>query len=286
MKKSLTLLSFGFAFLLFNACGSGESNGGNGNGEDSTGTEVGDTAQPAKAQLDFHSGGLHVYALENSPEFPNAKLELTEPAPGADLAEGESQFSFSVENFDLKAATEGHETMGLANSHHGQHIHFIVDNGPYSAHYEDAFKMSLDPGPHVLLAFLSRSWHESVKSPEAFIIRQFVVGTPEEGYKEANLSAPHMFYSRPKGSYKHGEYDKLLLDFFLLNTELNPEGNKVRATINGAQFTFTKWVPYVIEGLEAGEVKIKLELLDKDGNLVDSPYNPVDRTVTLEAAEM
>ena len=36
-----------------------------------------------------------------------------------------------------------------------------------------------------------------------------------------------------------------------------------------------------MEGLPKGEVTIKLELLDSEGNLVESPFNPVERTVTL-----
>ena len=43
-----------------------------------------------------------------------------------------------------------------------------------------------------------------------------------------------------------------------------------------------EWAPYYIEGLAKGEVKIKLELIDTSGNLIDTPFNPSERTVTLE----
>ena len=34
----------------------------------------------------------------------------------------------------------------LANSAKGQHIHFIVNNGPYSAHYSNNFEKDIENG--------------------------------------------------------------------------------------------------------------------------------------------
>ena len=91
-----------------------------------------------------------------------------------------------------------------------------------------------------------------------------------------------MFYSRPKGVYEGNDTKKLLLDFYLVNTEISAGGNKVRATINDSEFMIDEWVPYYIEGLSTGEVTIKLELLNSNGKLINSPFNPVVRLVTLK----
>ena len=179
--------------------------------------------------------------------------------------------------------TSDAEGKGLANSGKGQHIHFILDNDPYSAHYEPKAEKELAEGGHVLLAFLSRSYHESVKSADAYIIKSFTVGEAEGA--EFDMEGAHLFYSRPKGEYTMNEGDQLLLDFFLLNTELAADGNKVKATINGEEHVIDKWAPYGISGLEMGEVTVKLELIDADGNAVEGPFNVVERTVTLKAPE-
>ena len=76
--------------------------------------------------------------------------------------------------------------------------------------------------------------------------------------------------------------NKLLLDFYLINTEISSEGNKVKATIQDNEFIIDEWVPYYIEGLPKGEIIIKLELIDSNGILIDTPFNPSTRTVTLE----
>ena len=97
-----------------------------------------------------------------------------------------------------------------------------------------------------------------------------------------DLSSEFLFYSRPKGVYKGADTKKLLLDFYLVNTEISPQGNKVRATVNGKEFIIDEWVPYYIAGLQIGEVTVKLELINSNGELIDAPFNPVERKVTLE----
>jgi hypothetical protein len=275
-NSSKFLLSIGLSALLAAGC---TNTGGTpeGGSTDSTATQ-------ASGGVSWEKGGIKVTLLENSSQFPDAKLELTSPERGTDLLAGENTFEFNVTGYTLGQQTPDAATKGIANSDKGQHIHFILNNGPYTAQYEPTVKAPLEDGHYVLLSFLARSYHESIKTPNAYQLRQFVVGSPGS-FKEADLKAPHIFFSRPKGKYTGPkETDKLLLDFYLVNCDLGPDGNKVRATINGQEFTFTQWAPYLIEGLPLGEVKIKLELLDSKGQLIPSPFNPVERTATLEPA--
>ena len=126
--------------------------------------------------------------------------------------------------------------------------------------------------------FLSRSFHESVKNPNAFSLIQVSSGAQE--YEPYDLESEFLFYSRPKGVYEGDDIKKLLLDFYLINTEISADGNKVRATIQDKEFIIDEWAPYYIEGLAKGEVKIKLELIDSSRNLIATPFNPSERTVT------
>ena len=258
LKNNLFLV----VLLLAAACGSSQK-------EETTESEV-PQETPAEITLTKMTG---------SPEYRDASLELLAPATDA-VDTGAIAFSFKVQNYELGVQTEGAGTNGLANSGNGQHIHFIVDNGPYSAHYEPDFEKALAPGSHVILAFLSRSYHESVKNPNSFVVTQINAGGAAAA--EVDFSAPHMFYSRPKGTYSGSDTEKLMLDFFLVNTELSADGNKVRATVNDSEFIIDEWAPYVIEGLPLGQVTIKLELIDAAGNAVPGPFNTVERTVLLE----
>ena len=210
--------------------------------------------------------------LEGSPPYSNAKISTASITLGN---ENEYTFSFDVSDYELGAQTINNVESQLANSGKGQHIHFIVNNGPYSAHYINNFKKKLNDENNVILAFLSRSYHESVKNPNAFVLTQI-------GENKIDLNNEFLFYSRPKGTYKGKDTEKLLLDFYLINTTISLEGNKVKATINDTEFIITEWAPYYLQGLPKGEIKIKLELIDSNGELVDSPFNPSIRSVTLE----
>ena len=220
--------------------------------------------------------GITIKKFEGSPEFSNSILDLSQ------ITEDENfniNFNFELENYELGIQTLGAGENGLANSAQGQHIHMIVDNGPYSAHYSSDFSKELKNGNNLILFFLSRSFHESVKNPNAFSLIQLSSG--EQDYEPYDLDSEFLFYSRPKGVYEGDDTKKLLLDFYLVNTEISPEGNKVRATINENEFIIDEWAPYYIEGLPLGEVTVKLELLNSNGELIDSPFNPVVRKVTL-----
>ncbi len=241
-------------------------------------------APPAEAPSTFAVGGLIIQAMPDSPKFSGASLGLAGLDANSNVAPGAVPFDFTVSGYELGAQTADVEGKGIANSAKGQHIHLILNNGPYSAHYEAPFEKELEAGHYVAVAFLSRSYHESVKTPGAAVATQFWVGEPGEA-PEVDLSAPHLIYSRPKGTYTGGDTAELMLDFYLLNTDLSPEGNKVRATINDNEVIFSKWVPYVIKGLPMGEVSIGLELIDAEGNLVPGPFNSVKRTVTLAPAD-
>jgi len=217
----------------------------------------------------------------DSPEFPDSGLEMLSPEEEATLPAGNVTFAYEVKNYQLGTQTLDADIKQCANSAKGQHIHLILNNQPYSAHYTANFEKTLEPGHYVALSFISRSYHESLKQYGAYNLRQFTVG--DAPATEMDLTAPHMFYSRPKGEYKGADAKKILLDFYLINTDLAADGNKVRATINGETFMIDSWKPYFMEGLPMGENNVKLELLDNQGNAIPGPYNAVERTFTLTA---
>lgn len=242
--------------------------------EKKTETEMTSTSEEAQE--------ITLTKLKGSPEFADASLKLKSPME-TKQSKKELQFDFEVENYELGVQTESEQPNMLASSDKGQHIHFILDNEPYSAHYESKFSKTLEQGDHVMIAFLSRSYHEAVKNENSYVVKKFSVGEPtKDQMMEVDFEAPHMFYSRPKGTYKGEDTQKVMLDFFLVNTDLAADANKVRATINGQEFMLDDWVPYVMEGLPMGENTVEIELLDADGKFIDGPFNKTTRTFMLE----
>lgn len=215
-------------------------------------------------------------AFTPSASFPDAKLESME------YKEGTFSYSIGGEGYELKAQTPDADQKMCANSGEGQHIHLIVDDKPYAAKYVDSFDHEVEDGEHYILSFLSRSYHESIKSGNAHIAVKAKVENGSITESKPLDAKPMLFYSRPKGTYVgQKDTEKVMLDFFLLNAELG-EGYKVKAEINGEEHIIDTWQPYYIEGMEMGENTVVLTLIDKDGNAVDTPLNPVKRTFSLK----
>lgn len=268
MKKSILLASI-FSAAFFYSCDSGKS---------TSETEETDAVTEVN---EAETSSISLSPIEEDNEFSDAMLEQNAPSDGATGLQSPVTFEYNVKNYELTKMTEAEHADMMANSKDGQHIHLILNNRPYDALYETTYQKELEPGHYVELSFLSRSFHMSLKHPDAYVLRQFTVGNAQG--EQADLNAPHMFYSRPKGTYTGSQVtNKVMLDFYLVNTELSENGNKVRATINGQEFMITEWQPYFMEGLPMGETTIKLELLNENDELVQSPFNPVTRTITLE----
>ena len=216
---------------------------------------------------------ITISKVEGSPSFEEAKLSLSDSIT---RKEDIYSFSFKVDEYNLGDQTSKKFNYKIANSDKGQHIHLIINNGPYFAKYSNNFDQTLEEENNVILAFLSRSYHESVKNPNAYFLTK--IGKNNK----IDLNNQLLFYSRPKGTYQGEDTKKLLLDFYLINTKISSNGNKVRATIEDTEFLIDEWAPYYIEGLPMGEVSIKLELIDSNGDLIKTPFNPSIRKVVLK----
>jgi hypothetical protein len=194
------------------------------------------------------------------------------------------KFNFDVQSktYKLGVQTPDADQKMCANSDEGQHIHLIVDNAPYAAKYVEDFTYDIEDGSHYILAFLSRSYHESIKTPDARVAMKAEV-KDKTIVSTDMIREPMLFYSRPKGTYVgKANTDKVMLDFYMNNANM-VEGYKVVADINGEEHVIERWEPYYIEGLPMGKNTITLTLVDDAGNKIDTPLNPVTREFELKA---
>jgi len=265
MRLLLLIASF---FLVFSTCKSDKKTDSKG---DSTST----------AEMSSMTKKYKLTPFTPSPEFKDAKIK----SPALKYENGTMTFNV-VEgtSYQLGAQTADAKTKGCANSAKGQHLHVLVDSEPYAARYTASFDdVKIEDGNHNLLAFLSRSYHESIKTAYAHVALK--VNAKDGSFKsQETIKEPMIWYSRPKGKYVgKANTDKVMLDFYLINTDLK-NGNKVKADINGEVHMLDTWQPYFIEGLPMGENTITLSLMDKDGKLMKAEQNPIARTFTLSKA--
>lgn len=186
---------------------------------------------------------------------------------------------------------------------------------------DNAFELrNVADGEHTLRVFPSRPWHESYKNEGAFQMVKFTVKnggadatkptTTNSGNTMANANAnanptatpegkdmqtstagavdkakPLLTYSRPKGEYKAADADAIMIDFWLWNAKLQGDGGeyRVKYSVDGGEAKYIdKWQPIWLTGWTNGKHKVKVELVDKTGNVVDNGgYNSTEREITV-----
>jgi hypothetical protein len=231
------------------------------------------------------NNGITLTELFSVEQFNDATLKQHVSANSAELDQNKFALNFVTTNYVFGTQTKTDGLKNCANATKGQHVHVLIDGNPYTAVYTDKENFqSQNDGQHLVLSFLSRSYHESIKNKNAFKINTVITGKSRytARYAAPDLTSPMLFFSRPKGEYVGAETDAVLLDFYIVNCDLSKDGYKVKAEINGNEFVITKWCGYFMEGLPMGENKIKLTLLDKDNKVVESNFSEVERKFTLK----
>ena len=175
-------------------------------------------------------------------------------------------------------------------------------------------------GEHTLRVFPSRPWHESYKNEGAFQMIRFTVknggadtskpATTNSGQTMSNANSntnasaapegkamenstagavdktkPLLTYSRPKGEYKGADAEAIMIDFWLANARLQGDGGeyRVRYSVDGSAPKFIdRWQPIWLSGWSGGKHSLKVELVDKSGNMVENGgYNSTTREITV-----
>ncbi len=241
-------------------------------------------------------------------------LKFIEPTDGAAVNNSTVKVKLALAG-DLK----GYKPMKDMATGMGNHIHVILDNQPYEAFYnlDGEFELrNVSDGEHTLRVFPSRPWHESYKNSGAFQMIRFTVrngggdaskptttnanqmmsnantSAAPEGKDMQNTTAgavdktkPLLTYSRPKGEYKGADAENIMIDFWLMNAKLAGDGGEyqVRYSVDGGEAKMIdKWQPIWLSGWADGKHTIKLELVDKSGNLVENGgYNSTAQEITV-----
>jgi hypothetical protein len=249
--------------------------------------QTSDTTHAETAANTAPAAPISIKPVTGSPEFPDAQLTIKNVK--AELQGTDSvklTIDYDVKNYELKSQTGDAAGKNCNNSKDGQHIHFILDNQPYQALYAPTKTFTVPvKSEHYLMSFLSRSYHESLKTPKAGVLYHFSVDEKGKLTKMEIPKTPMIFYSRPKGDYLGADTRNLLLDFYVYNTTLAPDGNKVKVDVNGTNFDIDKWQPYFIENAPMGDVTVKVQLVDKDGKNIEGVNTSVSRTAKLAEAE-
>jgi len=192
-----------------------------------------------------------------------------------DLVYKENIMSFTVGlgGYALGAPTSVKADRNQRTDPNGQYYNLYLNGGEPSRYYNDSLNLPLKDGMHEVIAVINRSDEESVKGERGYVseihhIRDGAVAT------KRSISTPRILYNAPSGEYKGKDAENILLDFYLINCNL--EGDfRVKVNIDDQVRHIDTWTAYYITGLKPGKHKIRLTLTNNAGEIIDTKYNPV-----------
>ena len=243
---------------------------------------------------------IRVVAVNPVPEPETVTTVIQIPGIG-DVRDGNPVWvQVRIDGFALGANSPFDRADELVNSDMGQTIHVIVDNHSYFAvngpsiqpfneegwYYNQSYKFEipfkLKEGFHSLRIFPARSFGESLKGEGTYQAIYFYLGKHSDGSQADALSRPYITYNEPSEQTQYVDSKPVLLDFYVNNCELSPDGYKARITIDGkTQRTLVSWRPYYIYGLSKGKHTLRLELIDEKNKVVPGPYNDIQHTFAI-----
>ena len=243
---------------------------------------------------------IRVLPVPRTPESNTVLLAIAIPKNGEVKMRNPIWVQFRLDGYPLGSGSPSTRTDEVAVSKMGQTLHVVVDNYPYFAvnepsidpfnedgyYYDTSYKFEipfrLNEGAHTLRMFPARSYGESLKNENTFQVTYFYVGNRDSGL-DTELNQPYLTYNEPSDQMTLKESQPLLLDFYITNTELSPDGYKVLLTIDGKiKRTLSSWQPYYIYGLKSGKHVIRLQLIDAKGQTVKGSFNDVERTIRVQ----
>jgi hypothetical protein len=240
---------------------------------------------------------LRVVAVSATPDPSTAAIFIQYPKQGAMLNGNPVWVQVRVEGYPLGNDSEFDRSSEIFDSSMGQTVRVIIDNQPYfpingpsiqpfnedGFYYDQSFKFqipqTLKEGFHTIRVFPARSFGESLKGERTFQASYFYVGNKTDEHIDW-LSKPYLTYNEPSEQSSYTENRPILLDFYLSNCDLSPDGYRVRLSIDGqGARTISAWQPYYLYGLSKGRHTIRLELIDAKGKVVSGPFNDNTRKI-------
>lgn len=228
--------------------------------------ELGGDLKGYKPMKDMVSGmGNHIHViLDNQPY--EAYYNLEQEFELRNVADGEHTLRF----FPSRPWHESYKNAGAF-----QIIRFTVQNGG-----GDATKPTTTNSNQMMSngGVKSNSNANPAASLEGKAMEKSTAGA-------VDLAKPLLTYSRPKGEYKGAEAEAIMIDFWLSNARLVGDGGEyhVRYSVDGGEAKMIdKWQPIWLKGFTEGKHSVKVELVDKNGNLIDNGgYNSTTREITV-----
>ena len=206
-------------------------------------------------------GGIKLIEFTDFPPFSDVESKIATQNQTFKMGLNKIEFKNKFFNLGEKTAEEKSHRVRLHEG--GQYLGVLNPNKPLKKIIHGHFETEIEKGDNLFFCYLSRSYDLSVKNKNASFLFK-INADPSGCFSETELSDTVVALLQPRGIFSSGQEEKVLFDFFLKNISLE-EGNYISLLIDDIEFKLTKWVPFWIQGLKAGDHKISIDLKTKEG---------------------
>tara|TARA_Y100000589_G_scaffold75216_1_gene68809 strand:+ start:16719 stop:17552 length:834 start_codon:yes stop_codon:yes gene_type:complete len=206
-------------------------------------------------------GGIKLIEFTDFPPFSDVESKIATQNQTFKMGLNKIEFKNKFFNLGEKTAEEKSHMVRLYEG--GQYLGVLNPNKPLKKIIHGYFETEIEKGDNLFFCYLSRSYDLSVKNKNASFLFK-INADPSGCFSETELSDTVVALLQPRGVFSSGQEEKVLFDFFLKNISLE-EGNYISLLIDDIEFKLTKWVPFWIQGLKAGDHKISIDLKTKEG---------------------
>ncbi len=200
------------------------------------------------------------------------EIEILSPQEGETLDTTAVPLELNIKRFPM--AKDPETELGL-------HVKVIVNNQAPITHFdiEEPLILNLNPGTHTIRVVAVRPWGEAYRNLPAFAHVTFnVVEADGDNSPKFEVGTGLITVVSPSGSYGA---EPILVDYLVDGVNLG--GAQVRYTLNGESELTTDRGPLYLTGWQPGENELVVELVNRDGNLLENAgYTRVERTITFE----
>lgn len=225
-----------------------------------------------KTRIVLEKDGIKLIEANDFPLFKDTELSLVSDTNIFQF--GPNKIELKLDNYYLGGSTTDQDEKNVRLNSTGQFLFVIKDQKVIEKSKDLNFKFDLKRGNNSFFVVPSRSYEMSIKNKNSWLAYELNIDNIKNRALYHSITEPGIFICSPSSRYYEGVSERVLFDFFVINTELSLEGSKVILEIDkSTKFTLDTWRPFYVEGLKSGKHNFKAYIVDKDDKPLKGKYS-------------
>lgn len=220
-----------------------------------------------KDSVETNTENISFFMYEEKNDYPDAVIEMFAPLGNQKFKPGKVPFEFNIKNFPFQE--------GLV----GTQLKMILNSGDPVGYNSPIFQRELKEGAYRAVAYLVDAEGLALKEFGNFVDRDFLVGETRPFPYQAE---PYIALNMPVNYQMYKEGDEVMVDFLLLNGDIDLDKLKVDIRLNGYHYETQNVSPVRIANLPKGDYLLKVKLMRRDGKDLDGPFSSVTKSIKIE----